>query len=90
MSVRRLNDASLEHLIAVLRYSSIASGLAAVLALCVFALAGRASWAYVGAILAGYTAAAGWLGWWHFGNASWRGGNHAVPSDVPRPGREAG
>lgn len=89
-AVRRLNDASLEHLIAVLRYSSIVTGLSAVLAACVFALLGRAGWAYVAGVLAGYTAAAGWFGWGQFGNASWRGGTDAVPSDVPRPGGQPG
>lgn len=90
MSVRRLNDASLEHLIAVLRYSSLLSGLLILptfLATALVADQRLSTRLFVAVlVLVGWTGSAGYLGWRYFGNSTWRGGKDAVPSDVPRPG----
>lgn len=87
---RRINDASLEHLIAVLRYTSLLSGLF-VLPTCVAvvlvpdsAMAGRLALAAL--FLLVWTASTGYLGWRYFGNSTWREDRRAVQSDVPRPG----
>lgn len=87
---RRINDASLEHLIAVLRYSSLLSGLFVLPTFVAAALvpdtAMAARLVLAALFLIAWTACTGYLGWWYFGNSSWRGGKDAVPSDVPRPG----
>lgn len=88
-AVRRANDASLEHLIAVLRYSSLVSGLLILPAFVAIALVpGMADRLLLAAVLlAAWTAGVGYLGWYHFGNSSWKGGKDEVSGDVPRPGR---
>jgi hypothetical protein len=66
-AVRRLNDASLEHLIALLRYSSMFNALFAV-----GALIGK--WWWPAMVAGAYALTAGWVGWWYFGNSTWRKG----------------
>lgn len=77
-AVQRLNDASLEHLIAVLRYSSLVSGLLVLPAFVALALVPSPAVAdrLFAAVLAlvAWTAAAGYVGWWYFGNSTWRKG----------------
>lgn len=87
---RRVNDASLEHLIAVARYSSLVSGLLILPAFLAMALVrddGLAARLLVAAmVLIAWTAGAGYLGWWHFGNSTWREADREVSSDVPPSG----
>jgi hypothetical protein len=90
-AVRRANDASLEHLIAVLRYGSLFSALLILPAFLATALVADQDLAWrlfvAVCVLAGWSGVTGYLGWYHFGNSSWKGGKDEVPGDVPRPGR---
>jgi hypothetical protein len=82
VNVRRLNDHSLEHLIAVLRYSSLGGALFAVAALV-------GMWWWPAAVAGTYALLGGWAGWWYFGNSNWRGeGSGGLPRDVPGTGRQ--
>lgn len=72
MNVRKLNDDGLEHLIAYFRYSSLVALALAVLCAFYAALAGTGRLAVAALVAAIYALGAGYLGWWHFGNSTWR------------------
>lgn len=92
MDVRRLNDNSREHLIAVARYSSLLTALGVLVALALGAATGRESWFVLAVVFAVWSFGVGWVGWWHFGNASWRearDGQDQLRGRVPGSSREA-
>lgn len=90
MDVRRLNDNSREHLIAVARYSSLLTALGVLAALTLGAATGRERWYLLAVVFTVWTFGVGYVGWWHFGNASWREVHDAgqLPGELPGPGRQ--
>jgi fatty acid desaturase len=73
--IQRINDESLDHLVAVLRYSSLVALLAAVVGFFLAAALGSQQLALACVIPAVYAVVVGYLGWWTFGNSTWRQGS---------------
>ena len=73
--IKKINDDSLDHLVAVLRYSSLIALLAAVVGFFLAAVLGSRQLALACVIPAVYAAVVGYLGWWTFGNSSWKEGS---------------
>lgn len=89
MDVRRLNDNSREHLIAVARYSSLLTAIGVLAALALGSATGRGRWFILAVVFAAWSVSVGYVGWWHFGNASWResdSGKRQLPGELPRAG----